>query len=79
MEKNVGSGDRVVRIIIGVAVVALIYFGHLGSTASLIAGLGAAYLLITALLARDPVYKTAGFDTCVKEGSYSTTDDRAGL
>ena len=79
MEKNVGSGDRLFRIIVGIALVALIYFGHLGDIADFIAGLAAAYLLGTALLSRCAVYKMAGIDTTTKEAPYSTTDDRAGL
>lgn len=79
MEKNVGSTDRAVRIIVGIALVALIYFGHLGETADIIAGIAAAYLLVSALASRCLVLKLAGVDTCAKEGSYSTTDDRAGL
>ena len=79
MEKNVGSKDRTVRIIVAVALVALIYFGHLGETADIIAAIAAGYLLVTALLSRCLVLKLAGIDTCVREAPYSTTDDRAGL
>ncbi len=79
MEKNVGSTDRTVRIIVGIALVALIYFGHLGETADIIAGIAAAYLLVTALMSRCLVLRMVGVDTCAKESSYSTTDDRAGL
>ena len=79
MEKNVGSTDRTVRIIVGVALVALIYFGHLGETADIIAGIAAAYLLVTALVSRCPVLKMAGVSTSVEETPYSSTDDRAGL
>jgi hypothetical protein len=79
MEKNVGSGDRVVRIIVGIALIALIYFEHLGDIADFIAGVAAAYLIGTALLSRCVVYRMAGIDTTTEENSYSTTDDRAGL
>jgi hypothetical protein len=79
MEKNVGSTDRTVRIIVGVALIALIYFGHLGETADIIAGIAAAYLLVTALVSRCPVLKMAGVSTSVEETPYSSTDDRAGL
>ena len=79
MEKNVGSGDRLFRIIVGIALAALIYFGHLGETADIVAGLIAAYLLVTALASRCLAYKMAGIDTTTKEAPYSTTDDRAGL
>lgn len=79
MEKNVGSKDRTIRIVVAVALVALIYFGHLGETADIIAGIAAAYLLLTALASRCLFYKFGGIDTTTGETSYSTTDDRAGL
>jgi hypothetical protein len=79
MEKNVGSGDRSVRIVIALALVALIYFAHLTGTAAIVTGIVAAALLISALLSRCLIYKLAGIDTTMKESSYSTTDDRAGL
>ena len=79
MEKNVGSGDRLFRIIIAILLVALIYFVPLTGLAAIIAGLAAAVLLITALLSRCLINKLAGIDTTTKETSYSTTDDRAGL
>lgn len=79
MEKNVGSPDRVVRIVIAALLGALIYLGQLTGTAATIAGIAAVLLLVSALLSRCLIYKIAGIDTCVKENSYSTTDDRAGL
>lgn len=79
MEKNVGSGDRLFRIIVAVLLVALIYFVPLEGVAAIVAGIAAAVLLVTALTSRCLMYKMAGIDTTTKEGSYSTTDDRAGL
>ncbi len=79
MEKNVGSGDRVVRIVIGAALIALIYLAPLTGTAALIAGIAAVGLLLSALFSRCLIYKLAGIDTMTKEAPYSTTDDRAGL
>ena len=79
MEKNVGSRDRSIRIIIGLGLVALIYFADLSRTETLIGGILAAYLLVTALLSRCLFLKLAGIDTCMSETPYSSTDDRAGL
>lgn len=79
MEKNVGSGDRLFRIIVGVALVGLILGGFLGDLADIIAGVAAAYLIGTALFSRCLMYKLADIDTTTEETSYSTTDDRAGL
>ena len=50
-----------------------------GQVATIIAGVLAAYLLITGLLARCLLYKVIDVDTSVQEQPYSTTDDRAGL
>ena len=79
MDKNVGSSDRLFRIVVGVALTALIYLAPLAGTAALIAGIAALYLLATALLSRCLIYKLAGIDTTTKETPYATTDDRAGL
>jgi len=58
----------------------LIYMGVIGGQiATVIAGIVAAYLLITGLLARCLLYKVTGIDTAVQEQPYSTTDDRAGF
>ncbi|MEO6432388.1 MAG: YgaP-like transmembrane domain [Sphingomicrobium sp.] len=79
MEKNVGSGDRIVRIIIAIVLGCLIYLGQITGTAATIVGVIAVLLLLSALLSRCLIYKIAGIDTTMKESSYSTTDDRAGL
>jgi len=79
MVKNVGTPDRVVRLIIAAGLAALAYFGLLGGTAAIVAYVVAAILALTAVLGTCLLYKVAGIDTCDKESSYSTTDDRAGL
>jgi Protein of unknown function (DUF2892) len=79
MASNVGASDRVVRILIGLGLGVLIYLGTLSGLAAIVAGIVAAYLLISGLLARCIVYKLIGVDTSVQEQPYSTTDDRAGL
>jgi hypothetical protein len=79
MARNVGPEDRIVRIVVALGLAALIYFAHLGSVASVVCGIIAAYLLITGLLSRCIVYKLVGLDTSVQEQPYSTTDERAGF
>ncbi len=79
MTRNVGPEDRVVRIVIGLGLLALIYFVPMSQLAQILVGIGAAVLIITGLLARCPVYKLIGVDTSIQEQPYSTTDDRAGL
>lgn len=79
MQRNVGPEDRVVRIVAGLVLAALIYFGHLTGIVAIIVGILAAYLLISGLLVRCVFYKLADIDTSVQEQPYSTTDDRAGF
>lgn len=79
MTRNIGPEDRVVRIIVGLGLAILIYMELLAGVAAIVAGVIAAYLLVSGLLARCLVYKVAGLDTSVQEQPYSTTDDRAGL
>jgi len=80
MARNVGPEDRVVRIVVALGLCVLIYMGVIGGQiAIIIAGVLAAYLLVTGLLARCVLYKAIDVDTSVQEQPYSTTDDRAGL
>jgi hypothetical protein len=80
MARNIGPEDRVVRIVVGLGIALLVYLGVIGGTiATVIAGVVAAYLVITGLLARCVIYKLIDVDTSVQEQPYSTTDDRAGL
>jgi hypothetical protein len=80
MEKNLGASDRVVRILIGIALGAVIYLQLLPpGIANIVAGVVGAYLLISGLLGRCIFYKMVDVDTSIQEQPYSTTDDRAGL
>jgi hypothetical protein len=79
MARNIGPADRVVRIIIALGLALLIYLGFLAGVAAIVAGIVAAYLLVSGLLARCLVYKVVGLDTSIQEQPYSTTDDRSGL
>ena len=79
MDRNVGPEDRVVRIVVALALGLVIYLRYLEGTAAIIAGVVAAYLLITGLLARCVIYKAIDVDTSIQEQPYSTSDDRAGL
>ena len=79
MAKNVGSADRVVRIVLGIVLAVMAYLELLPPVATIIMAVLAAYLIITGLLARCLLYKLIDIDTCIQEQPYSTTDDRAGV
>lgn len=79
MDKNCGPEDRVVRIVVAIGLAIIIYVNVLDGTAAIVAGIVAAYLLLSGLFARCIIYKLIGVDTSVQEQPYSSTDDRAGL
>lgn len=79
MVKNVGPEDRVVRIVVGLALGFLVFMGIVEGGLAIVLGVLAAVLLLTGILRYCLVYKMLGIDTTIQEQSYSTTDDRAGL
>jgi hypothetical protein len=79
MARNVGPEDRVVRIVVGLGLAVLAYLQVLPPIASIVLCVLAAYLVLTGLFARCPMYKVLDVDTSIQEQPYSTTDDRAGL
>ena len=79
MEANVGSQDRVVRIVAGIVLAVLAYLEVLPRIPTIIMWVLGVYLLLTGILARCIFYKMIDVDTCIQEQPYSTTDDRAGL
>jgi hypothetical protein len=79
MARNIGTADRIVRIVAALGLSLLIYLGDLAGLVAIVAGIIAAYLLVSGLLARCIIYKLVGIDTSVQEQPYSTTDDRSGV
>jgi hypothetical protein len=79
MTKNIGPEDRVVRIVVGLALAVILYLGYIEGVAAIVTGVIAAYLIVTGLLARCLLYKAIDVDTSIQEQPYSTSDDRSGL
>ena len=68
MKSNVGAVDRVVRLVAGLAVIALGYMGGLASPWNMVAiGAGSVFVL-TALIKFCPLYPLLGINTCGKKG-----------
>jgi len=63
MAKNVGTQDRVVRIVAGLAIGVGAYVGGLPQTALYVLYVIGAYLVITGLCAWDLFYKLLDIDT----------------
>lgn len=79
MDRNIGPEDRVVRIVVALGLGLVVYLGYLTDVAAIVAGIAAAYLLLSGIFVRCLFYKMIGVDTNVQENPYSTTDDRAGF
>ncbi len=66
MNVNVGSLDRMVRLIVGVALVLLGVFGVLQGTAAIVGYVVAAIALITGLASRYPLWAVCKISTAKK-------------
>ncbi len=66
MEKNVGSADKIVRIVVGVVLIAFALFGPADIGWKWIGWIGVVPL-VTALMGRCPLYSVLGIRTCPME------------
>jgi hypothetical protein len=64
MHYNVGGADRVGRLIVGVALIALNLFGILSGTLATIAWVVAAIAIVTGLIRFCPANSLFGINTC---------------
>ncbi|MET2986598.1 YgaP family membrane protein [Aureibaculum conchae] len=68
MKKNVGSIDKIVRIIIAVVAAYFAYQGNFGATISYVLYAVAGIMLLTSFMGSCPIYSVLGQSTCkVKE------------
>lgn len=58
-KKNIGGIDRILRILVGIALIALAYTGQLGTWAYI-----GIIPLVTGLFSTCPLYSLFGFNTC---------------
>ena len=63
MKKNMGTIDRVIRLLVVVIIAALYSTGHLSGLAAIILGIVAAAFFITSLLGWCPGYLPFGIST----------------
>lgn len=66
MKKNMGTTDRLIRILIAIVIAALYFTDRIGGTLAIILGVVAVVFLLTSLMARCPAYLPLGFSTCKK-------------
>lgn len=63
MKKNMGTMDRVVRIVIAVAIAALYFTGRISGTIAVVLGVVAVAFLLTSLVGWCWLYTLLGFST----------------
>jgi len=66
MKKNMGSADRVIRVILAAIVVALYYTGIISGTTAIILLALAAVFILTSLVSFCPLYLPFGLSTLRK-------------
>ncbi len=64
MKKNMGSTDRIIRIIIAAVIAVLYYTGAIGGTVGLILLVLAGVFVLTSLVSFCPLYAPFGINTC---------------
>ena len=67
MKKNMGNADRVIRILIALAIGALYYFNVISGTLGLVLVVLAGVFLLTSLAGFCPLYRLVGVNTCPRK------------
>lgn len=69
MKINMGTGDRVVRIVIAIALSVLFFTGSVSGTLSyVLLAIGGVFLL-TSIVGFCPLYRLVGVNTCKTKGT----------
>ena len=64
MTKNMGSADRIIRLIVAAIAVALYFTGTLTGTLGIVALVVAAIFTLTSFISFCPIYAIVGMSTC---------------
>ena len=64
MQKNVGSADRTIRILVGIALLAVYFLGVLQGTLGIVALVVGVVMIGTAAIGWCPPYSLLGINTC---------------
>jgi hypothetical protein len=68
MKLNMGTADRVIRIVIAAILAAVIAMGQVAGTVAIVLGVVAAVLLLTGIVGFCPAYLPIGLSTRKGEG-----------
>ncbi len=68
MKKNMGSADRIVRIILAVVFAALYFTGTVTGTLGIVLLVLGAVFVLTSVISFCPLYAPFGINTCAAKG-----------
>jgi hypothetical protein len=68
MKKNMGSADKLIRVLIALVIAVLYYLGKIEGTLAIVLMAFAIIFLLTSLVSFCPLYTIFGINTCKKEG-----------
>lgn len=64
MKKNMGSGDRIFRILVAIVIAALFFTNTITGTLGIVLMVLAGVFVLTSLVSFCPLYTIVGFSTC---------------
>lgn len=67
MKKNMGSTDRIIRIVIVLVIAALYFTGTISGTLAIVLGVLGLIFALTSLVSTCPLYLPFGLSTCKVE------------
>ena len=67
MKANMGSTDKIIRILIAIVIGVLYYTGTISGTLALVLGVFAVIFVLTSLISFCPLYLPMGISTCKKK------------
>ena len=67
MKKNVGSVDKIIRLVLAIVLFAVAYFGVIEGTLAIVSYVAGAIMLVTAFMKSCPLYSIFGISSCPLE------------
>lgn len=67
MKKNMGTADRIIRVIIAAAIAGLYFTGTITGTLGIVLLVLAGVFVLTSLISFCPLYALVGLSTCPKK------------
>ncbi|REG87062.1 YgaP family membrane protein [Algoriphagus antarcticus] len=69
MKKNMGSADKIIRLLLAVGVAVLYFTGTISGTLAIVLGVLAVVFVATSFMSFCPLYLPFGISTCKKASS----------